>query len=306
MSASTLRARGGAYLALFKPRVMSLVVFTALVGWVAAPGDQAVVAAIVSVAAIAAGGGAAGALNMWYDADIDAAMARTRNRPIPSGRVSAGGAGLIGLAVAALAIAILAVVGSIVAAALLAFTIAFYVVAYTMWLKRRTSYSVVIGGLAGALPPAVAWTAKTGAFSLDALLPVAIILVWTPPHSWALALMKREEYRTANVPILPNTHGIMRTRMEILGYSLLLVPVALLPAFTGLGGFVYAAIALAGALYFLHLAWRLAQCEAARVSFHAARLFGFSLVFLFLLFATLAIERLVSDAGSAGTPAQYG
>jgi protoheme IX farnesyltransferase len=302
----TKPATAGDYLALMKPRVMSLVVFTALSGWVAAPGAGDPVLGAASILAIAAGAGAAGALNMWYDADIDARMKRTRNRPVPSGRVPANEAKTLGLVVSGLSVALMALSGGALAAGLLAFTIFFYAVVYTMWLKRTTPQNIVIGGLAGALPPAVAWAAQAGALGLDPLILVAIIFLWTPPHFWSLCLYQRGDYEAAGVPMMPITHGAKATRQQILIYSLLLAPVAFAPVLTGLGGLVYALVAGLGGGLFVLLAARVAASRAGdgvasggdgdlyqvKAGDKAARnLFAFSILYLFLLFAALIAEH---------------
>jgi protoheme IX farnesyltransferase len=292
------------YLDLMKPRVMSLVVFTALAGWLAAPGAVSPVLAFASIFAVAAGAGAAGALNMWFDADIDARMKRTRVRPVPSGRVAASEALSLGIVVALLSVTTMALAGGPLAAALLAFTIWFYAVVYTMWLKRRTPQNIVIGGLAGALPPAVAWAAKTGGLGLDPLLLVLIIFLWTPPHFWALALYQRGDYAAAGVPMLPVTHGAPATRRQILLYTLILAPLGLAPVLTGVGGWLYAIVAgLSGAVFIL-LAVKVARSRAGEAAtdpgaIYAARaddlrarnLFIFSILYLFLLFGALIAEH---------------
>ena len=318
-------ASSGDYVALMKPRVMSLVVFTALVGYVAAPGQGDWVLGAAAIFALACGAGAAGALNMWYDADIDASMRRTRGRPVPAGKIPRDEALALGLVIGALSVLVMTLAGGVLAAGLLAFTIFFYAVVYTMWLKRRTPQNIVIGGLAGALPPAIAWAAKLqigpAGFAaaaldplaalqgaLDPLILVGIIFLWTPPHFWALSLYLRGDYAAAGVPMLPVTHGPAHTRAAILGYSLVLTPIALLPALTGLGGLVYAAVAGVGGLLFLGLAvrvWASRAGEAGAVGDQdlyavkqgdrAARdLFAFSILYLFGLFATLLGERLVA------------
>ena len=301
---SSRPATASDYVALLKPRVMSLVVFTALAGWLAAPGDANPVLAFAAILAIAAGAGAAGALNMWYDADIDAKMRRTRMRPVPSGRVAAPEALATGIVIALLSVLTMALAANVLAAALLAFTIGFYILVYTMWLKRRTPHNIVIGGLAGALPPAVAWAAKTGGLGLDPLLLVLIIFMWTPPHFWALALYQRGDYAAAGVPMLPVTNGARETRQQILVYSLLLAPLGLAPVFTGLGGWVYAIVAAFGGAGFVTLALRVARSKAgeggteageiyvARPDDRLARnLFVFSILYLFVLFAAIIAER---------------
>jgi heme o synthase len=292
------------YLALMKPRVMSLVIFTALAGWLAAPGEANPVLAFAAIFAIAAAAGAAGALNMWYDADIDARMRRTRVRPVPSGRVEASEALALGVVIGVLSVVTMALAANVLAAGLLAFTILFYAVVYTMWLKRRTPQNIVIGGLAGALPPAVAWAAKTGTLGLDPLLLVLIIFMWTPPHFWALALYQKGDYAAVGVPMLPVTHGAKATRTQILIYTLLLAPLALAPAFTGLGGWLYAVVATLGGLMFFTLALRLARSRAGEGESRpgeiyvaqaddkkALQLFAFSILYLFVLFGALIAEH---------------
>jgi protoheme IX farnesyltransferase len=298
-------ATAGDYLALMKPRVMSLVVFTGLVGWVAAPGQGNWILAAASILAIAAAAGAAGSLNMWFDADIDAQMKRTRARPVPAGKVNKEEALSLGLVISALSVLVMALAANFFAAALLAFTIWFYAVVYTMWLKRSTPQNIVIGGLAGALPPAVAWAAKTGGLSLDPLLLVAIIFMWTPPHFWALCLYQRGDYAKAGVPMLPVTHGPKATRLQILLYSLALVPLAFAPVLTGLGGWLYAGVSAFGGALFLILAIRVAGSRAGETAeagspdlyavkqgdLAARNLFAFSILYLFLLFAALLAEH---------------
>ncbi|HVK79701.1 MAG TPA: heme o synthase, partial [Verrucomicrobiae bacterium] len=212
------------YVALLKPRVMSLVVFTGLVGYVAAPGPGDWVLGFAAVFAIAVAAGASGALNMWFDSDIDLVMTRTRSRPIPSGRVDREEALMMGLTLSALSVVTMYLAAGTLAAGMLAFTIFFYAVVYTMWLKRSTPQNIVIGGLAGALPPAIAWAAKTGSLTIDPILLVAIIFFWTPPHFWALSLLQKDDYAAAKVPMLPVTHGAKATRGQIFLYSLLLAP----------------------------------------------------------------------------------
>ncbi len=293
--ASTRPASFSDYVALLKPRVMSLVVFTALVGYVCAPGAGDPVLGFAAIVAIAIAAGASGALNMWYDADIDAIMTRTRARPIPSGRVAREEALMLGIFLSVFAVMTMLLAAGMLAAGLLAFTIFFYAVVYTMWLKRSTPQNIVIGGLAGALPPAIAWAAKAGALSLDPLILVAIIFAWTPPHFWALSLLQKEDYAAARVPMLPVTHGAKVTRAHVFAYSLLLAPVGLAPVFTGLGGMIYAAIAALGGALFVFLAARVLRSRAgegdAAEDKHARTLFGFSILYLFALFAALLVEH---------------
>jgi len=286
------------YVALLKPRVMSLVVFTGLVGYVAAPGAGDWVLGFAAILSIAVAAGASGALNMWYDSDIDLTMTRTRSRPIPSGRVARDEALALGLTLSALSVVTMYLAANLLAAALLAFTIFFYAVVYTMWLKRSTPQNIVIGGLAGALPPAIAWAAKTASLTLDPLLLVAIIFFWTPPHFWALSLLQKDDYAAAKVPMLPVTHGAKATRLQIFLYSLLLAPLALAPVFTGLGGVGYGAVAALGGAFFVFLAFRVLRSRAGdgdKSQDKPARdLFGFSILYLFALFAVVLLEQAVA------------
>ncbi len=289
------------YLALLKPRVMSLVIFTALVGLVRAPVAVHPVIAFTALLCIAVGAGAAGALNMWWDADIDAVMTRTRNRPVPSGRVSAQEAFAFGMTLAAFSVVVLGLLVNVLAGALLAFTIFFYVVIYTMWLKRSTAQNIVIGGLAGALPPMVAWAAATGTVSLESVLLVAIIFFWTPPHFWALALYRADDYARAGVPMLPVTAGPDETRRQILLYTVVLVPIAMSPVFLGFAGLGYGIISGLSGLGMLALAVNVYRRRTGPGAVRAAKqLFGFSILYLFVLFATLLVEALLAHAGLTG------
>ncbi len=285
----------GDFLALMKPRVMSLVVFTALVGLVVAPGDLHPALAVIALICIAVGAGASGALNMWYDADIDARMARTAGRPIPRGHVTPEEAFTFGMVLSVGSVITLGVIVNWAAAALLALTIAFYVLVYTIWLKRRTPQNIVIGGAAGAFPPMIGWAAVTGSVSIESILMFAIIFMWTPPHFWALALFRAGDYERAGVPMLPVVAGEKETRRQIVIYSALLVPLAVAPAAIGLGGAAYGIISTILGAILLSLAlslWR-AEDEAKRIQI-AKRLFGFSILYLFGLFAVLLVERLAA------------
>jgi heme o synthase len=280
------------YFALLKPRVMSLVIWTALAGLLAAPAHVHPVIAIASLLAIAVGAGAAGALNMWWDADIDALMARTRLRPVPAGLVGPREALFFGLTLSLIAVLTLAVAANLLAAALLAFTIFFYVVIYTMWLKRTTPQNIVIGGAAGALPPVVGYAVATGSVTTDSLVLFAIIFLWTPPHFWALALVKSGDYARAGVPMMPNAKGASRTRLEILIYTLILVPFGVLPWKMGVGGDLYGAIALVAGAGMVFMAARVYRIrEGAPANKAAMQLFGFSILYLFLLFSALVVEH---------------
>ena len=279
------------YFALLKPRVMSLVVFTALVGIVRAPDAIHPVLAFASLLCIAIGAGAAGALNMWWDADIDARMTRTARRPIPAGRIGEGEALAFGLVLAVGSVLMLGLFAGVLAAALLAFTIVFYVVIYSMWLKRSTPQNIVIGGAAGALPPMIGWAAVTGSIGLESVLLFLIIFFWTPPHFWALALLKKDDYARAGVPMLPNVAGDAETRKQILIYSLILAPLGIAPTLLGFAGPAYGIAAAALGAVFLAMAfdvWR--RREGAAAAGAARRLFAFSILYLFLLFAILLVE----------------
>ena len=293
----------GDYLALLKPRVMSLVVYTAIAGMlIAAPGLNPVLA-FASLLAITIGAGASGALNMWYDADIDAVMRRTAKRPIPAGRVSESEALAFGLTLSVLSVFTLGVVANWLAASLLAFTIFFYVVVYSMWLKRSTPQNIVIGGAAGALPPMVAYAAVTGSLSWSSVALFALIFVWTPPHFWALALVKSEEFAKAGIPMLPNVAGADRTRRDILLYSIALAPVGVLPWIMGFATIAYGALSVALGIAFLALAWRVYRLRNGETANKAAiALFSFSILYLFLLFAEIIGERALMLAGMIAWP----
>jgi protoheme IX farnesyltransferase len=283
----------GDYVALLKPRVMSLVIFTALVGIVLAPGHMHPVMAFTALLCIAVGAGASGALNMWYDRDIDALMTRTANRPIPRGRITASEALAFGMTLAFFSVFTLGTLVSWFAAALLAFTIFFYVVIYTMWLKRSTAQNIVIGGAAGALPPVVGWVAATGSLAVEPVLLFAIIFLWTPPHFWALSLYRIDDFVRAKLPMLPVVAGTEATRLQILLYTIVLVAVAIAPWPLGYFGRAYGIVAVvAGAamLYFAIGVYRQRQGKAAVAA--ARNLFSFSIVYLFVLFATLLIDAL--------------
>ncbi len=291
LSAASAAAEGADlrdFVALLKPRVMSLVVFTGFAGLILAPGSLNPVLAAIAVLCIAVGAGAAGAINMWYERDVDALMKRTRNRPLPAGRMDPSEALSFGIVLGLGSVVVMALAVNFVAAALLAFSICFYVFVYTIWLKRRTPQNIVIGGAAGAFPPMIGWAAVTGDVSLASLVLFAIIFMWTPPHFWALALYRSDDYAKAGIPMLPVTAGAVETRRQILIYTLALLPLALVPWFIGLTGEVYLVAAAVLGLVFVAGAvavWREAGDAAAR------RLFGFSIVYLFLLFAVMMIDR---------------
>ena len=280
------------FFSLMKPRVMSLVVLTALAGMLIAPRATNLVVGFASLAAIAIGAGASGALNMWWDADIDSRMARTRLRAVPSGVISPQEALWFGLTLSFLSVLTLAVVANYLAAALLAFTIFYYVVIYTMWLKRRTPQNIVIGGAAGALPPMVGCAAVSGSVTWDSFWLFLLIFMWTPPHFWALALVKARDYERVGVPMMPNVKGAARTRLEILVYSVALAPLGLVPWITGAAGALYGVAAAFLGAGMLWRAWRVyAIGEDADANKRAMGLFGFSILYLFALFGLIVAER---------------
>src|ERR1043166_2960634 len=290
----------GDYFALLKPRVMSLVVFTALVGMMVAPGHLHPVVGFVALLCIAIGAGAAGALNMWYDADIDALMTRTADRPIPAGRVTRSEALGFGMPLAVGSIAVLGLATNWVAAGLLAFTIFFYVAVYTMWLKRSTPQNIVIGGAAGAFPPVIGWAAVTGDVTLAPVLMFLIIFLWTPPHFWALSLLRCDDYARAGVPMLPVVAGYDATRKQILVYTLILAPAGVTPTLFGFAGLIYGAVAAICGAAMLYLAWRVYRDREGDAAASAARkLFAFSLLHLFVLFAALLADNLLARLGLA-------
>ncbi|MDC0033379.1 heme o synthase [Alphaproteobacteria bacterium] len=282
------------YIALLKPRVMSLVVFTAFAGLYLAPGTLHPVIALVAVLCIAVGAGASGAINMWYDRDIDAVMSRTCNRPVPTGRLDPGQALGFGVALAVGSVIIMGLVVNLAAAALLAFTIGFYVFIYTMWLKRRTPQNIVIGGAAGAFPPMVGWAAVTGDIAIGSIILFAIIFMWTPPHFWALSLYRRGDYERAGVPMLPVVAGVAETKRQILLYALLLAPLGAVPAMIGMASWYFGAVAVTCGLVFVALAVGIMR-DTGEV--YAKRTFTFSLLYLALLFAALIADRALGLAG---------
>jgi protoheme IX farnesyltransferase len=292
----------GDYFALLKPRVMSLVVFTAFVGLIVAPVPVHPMVGFAAILFIAVGAGASGALNMWWDADIDAVMRRTRKRPVPAGRVTGDEALAIGLALSGLSVVMLGLATNLAAAGLLAFTIFFYAVIYTMLLKRWTPQNIVIGGAAGAFPPVIGWAAATGSVAIESLLMFALIFMWTPPHFWALALFMRSDYDDAGVPMLTVTHGRRATRGHILAYTLALAPVSLGLAFTSVGGPVYLVIALALNAWFIRGAfaiWRRDEAAAEADGYRVEKdLFRFSLSYLFLHFGALLVDHTLMIMGA--------
>ena len=285
------RLRLADYAVLLKPRVMSLVVFVGLVGLLLAPGPIGPWRAAVAVFCIAVAAGAAGAINMWYDRDIDLSMRRTMNRPIPAGRMRPAEALVFGVALSCAAVAAMALVVNGVAAALLAFTVLYYVLIYTVWLKRRTPHNIVIGGASGAFPPVIGWAAVTGTVSIESLALFAIIFLWTPPHSWALALFSNRDYANAGVPMLPVVAGPRETKRQILIYTALLVTATFAPVFVGMSGMVYtiaAGVLDAAFVGFVLRLWRGDDDGPARA------LFGFSILYLFLIFVSLLVDRALA------------
>jgi protoheme IX farnesyltransferase len=286
----------GDFFALLKPRVMSLVIFTGLAGIVAAPGHIDLLTAFTALLCIAVGAGASGALNMAYDSDIDGLMARTATRPIPMGRVSRDDALTFGWGLSIASVAVMGLLVNVLAAALLAFTIFFYVVVYTLWLKRSTAQNIVIGGLSGALPPAIGWAAVTGSLTFAPLVLVAITFFWTPPHFWALSLWRSDDYARAGIPMMPVVKGKTHTRWQILLYTVLLLPIGVAPAFIGLGGALYLAVAAIGGVAMIYgAATTLVERDTVKES-AAHRLFAISLIYLFAVFAALIAERLIGLA----------
>lgn len=296
-------AQMGDYVALLKPRVMSLVVFTAFVGMLVAPVPIHPFLIFVSILCIAVGAGASGALNMWWDADIDRLMKRTKGRPIPAGRIQPGEALGLGATLSVFSVVLLALAANFVAAGLLAFTIFFYAVVYTMWLKRWTPQNIVIGGAAGAFPPMVGWAAATGGISVESVLMFALIFVWTPPHFWSLALFVKTDYGDAGVPMLTETHGTRTTRNHILIYAAVLVPVAIGLGFTSIGGAIYLAVSAVLNIWFFAACfkvWQQSDAGAQADGFATERrAFKVSLYYLFLHFGALLVEAALRSAGAA-------
>ncbi|MGC1496337.1 MAG: heme o synthase [Sulfitobacter sp.] len=302
--ASEYEAQLGDYFALLKPRVMQLVVFTAVVGMLAAPVSVHPVIAFASILFVAIGAGASGALNMWWDADIDAVMRRTKSRPIPSGRVQPGEALAIGVALSGMSVVMLGLAANLLAAAMLLFTILFYAVVYSMWLKRATPQNIVIGGAAGAFPPVIGWIIATGSFAIEPWLMFALIFMWTPPHFWALALFMRSDYDDAKVPMLTVTHGRPSTRRHIFVYTVLLAVLAVGTAFTSIGGPIYLVAAVILNVLFLLGAWNIwnrDENDAEGDDYAVERkFFRLSLYYLFLHFGAILIEASLRPWGLGG------
>ncbi|AYG65424.1 MULTISPECIES: heme o synthase [unclassified Rhizobium] len=289
------------YFELLKPRVMSLVVFTAFTGLVLAPGHINPVLGFIAILCIAVGAGASGALNMWYDADIDAVMSRTARRPIPSGRIKPSEALAYGLVLSGFSVTILGLAINWLSAGILAFTIFFYAVVYTMWLKRSTPQNIVIGGAAGAFPPVIGWACVTGSVTIESVVLFLIIFLWTPAHFWALALFKMGDYEAVGVPMLPNVAGIPTTKNQIVVYAVLTAVVGVVPAFMGFASLGYGVVAALLGAIFVHCSiavWRMADGDVKMVP--AKKLFGFSIFYLFAIFSALLIDRLVAVLMSGG------
>ncbi len=269
---------------------MSLVVFTGFVGLFLAPGDGNPILQTIAILCIAFGAGASGAINMWYDRDIDAIMSRTKSRAIPSGKVTAEAALTFGVLLAGGSVMVMGLAINWVAATLLMVTIMFYVFIYTIWLKRRTPQNIVIGGAAGAFPPMIGWAAATGTVSVESITLFTIIFIWTPPHFWALSLYKSDDYKAAGVPMMPLVHGRYETKKQILLYSIVLGPLGIVPFWLGTLGAVFGATAaLLGAL-FIATAWRVMRDDSDK---NCKQLFGFSIFYLFLLFLAMIVDRCV-------------
>ena len=290
------------YWALLKPRVMTLVVFSGIAGLIVAPGSLHPVLAAVAILCIAVSAGAAGAINMWYDRDIDAVMARTKRRPIPTGRVHPSEALAFGIVLTIFSVMLMGLAVNWTAAALLALATLFYVFVYTMWLKRRTPQNIVIGGAAGAFPPMIGWAAVTGTVDPGSIVLFALIFMWTPPHFWALSLYRCDDYAKVGVPMLPVVAGKAATKRQMLLYTLLLLPLAPLPAVMGLTGWIYGLAAVILGLLFVHHALRVLRAPDAGNADHgpAKQMFKFSLTYLFGLFALMMLDKAPGLAVLAG------
>jgi len=279
---------------LMKPRVMSLVIFTCVVGLLIAPVKVNFLDAVFSLFAVALGSGAAGALNMWYEADLDSVMTRTCLRPIPTGKVTKNQALIFGISASIISIVVLYFFSNLVATTILAITILFYVFIYTIWLKRKTPQNIVIGGAAGALPPVIGWAIATGDIALQPVILFLIIFIWTPSHFWALSLYKTEDYRKANIPMLPVTSGIKTTKLNIFVYALLLFPIVLAPFFLKYFGLIYLVFSGILGFYYVFICYRLLRANETRLENKIAKqIFGFSIFYLFMIFASILIDRII-------------
>jgi protoheme IX farnesyltransferase len=279
---------------LMKPRVMSLVIFTCVVGLLIAPVKVDFWNAFVSILAVALGSGAAGALNMWYEADLDSAMTRTCLRPIPTGKVTKKEALIFGILASVISVTILYLFSNLVATLILVTTILFYVFIYTVWLKQKTSQNIVIGGASGALPPVIGWAVATGNISLESIILFLIIFIWTPSHFWALSLYKMEDYKNANIPMLPVISGVKVTKLNIFVYAALLFPIILAPFFLNYFGIIYLLISGTLATYYIYICYKLFRTQESNLEKKIAKqVFGFSILFLFLVFASILIDSIV-------------
>ena len=279
---------------LMKPRVMSLVIFTCVVGLLIAPVEVDFWNAFVSILAVALGSGAAGVLNMWYEADLDSAMTRTCLRPIPTGKVTKKEALIFGILASAISVTTLYLFSNLVATLILVTTILFYVFIYTIWLKQKTSQNIVIGGVSGALPPVIGWAVATGNISLESIILFLVIFIWTPSHFWALSLYKMEDYKKANIPMLPVISGIKVTKLYIFVYALLLFPIILAPFFLNYFGIIYLLISGILATYYIYICYKLLKTQESSLEKKIAKqVFGFSILFLFLVFASILIDGIV-------------
>ena len=279
---------------LMKPRVMSLVIFTCVVGLLIAPVKVNFLDAVFSLFAVALGSGAAGALNMWYEADLDSVMSRTCLRPIPTGKITKKQALVFGISASIISVAVLYFFSNLVATTILAITILFYVFIYTIWLKRKTPQNIVIGGAAGALPPVIGWAIATGDIALQPVILFLIIFIWTPSHFWALSLYKTEDYRKANIPMLPVTSGVKTTKLNIFVYALLLFPIVLAPFFLKYFGLIYLVFSGILGFYYVFICYRLLRANETRLEKKIAKqIFGFSIFYLFMIFASVLIDRII-------------
>ena len=279
---------------LMKPRVMSLVIFTCVVGLLIAPVKVNFLDAVFSLFAVALGSGAAGALNMWYEADLDSVMTRTCLRPIPTGKVTKNQALIFGISASIISVVVLYFFSNLVATTILAITILFYVFIYTIWLKRKTPQNIVIGGAAGALPPVIGWAIATGDIALQPVILFLIIFIWTPSHFWALSLYKTEDYRKANIPMLPVTSGVKTTKLNIFVYALLLFPIVLAPFFLKYFGLIYLVFSGILGFYYVFICYRLLRANETRLEKKIAKqIFGFSIFYLFMIFASVLIDRII-------------
>ena len=279
---------------LMKPRVMSLVIFTCAVGLLIAPVKVNFLDTVFSLFAVALGSGAAGALNMWYEADLDSVMTRTCLRPIPTGKITKKQALVFGISASIISVVVLYFFSNLVATTILAITILFYVFIYTIWLKRKTPQNIVIGGAAGALPPVIGWAIATGDIALQPVILFLIIFIWTPSHFWALSLYKTEDYRKANIPMLPVTSGVKTTKLNIFVYALLLFPIVLAPFFLKYFGLIYLVFSGILGFYYVFICYRLLRANETRLEKKIAKqIFGFSIFYLFMIFASVLIDRII-------------